>query len=101
MSAAYGGALQRRKISILVDPKQISVDSKCDKEKENKGVLCSAACYAIVVSAWATFGRGSHLFDGVLSAVADAADSKIQHCIFFIVIQWTMCHDTIGCFTQI
>ena len=36
LSAAYGGALEWRKFSILVDPQQISVVSKGEKQKNKK-----------------------------------------------------------------
>ena len=36
LSTADGGALQWHKISILVDPKQISLVSKSEKQKKNK-----------------------------------------------------------------
>ena len=46
LSAAYGGALQWRKISVLVDLKQISGFKKVKSKKKKKKVLCPTTYYA-------------------------------------------------------
>ena len=87
LSAAYGGGLQWRKISILVNPKQFRwfLKSEKQKKKEKKKVmslgpfdllyLLAQLLLLFVEGPIYLLGPGEQHLKGGLSAVADTADS--------------------------